>query len=347
MAMTETSREDAVSDDSAPVASARHSRRAMLRLAPAALFLPTLLLASNSGRSHAATSTAPNTAGTSAGTSADRAFRRNTPPGFETLPPIGMGTWLTFDIGNDAVAQAQRREVLDRFFAAGGGMIDSSPMYGSAEWLVGQLLREMGDSAHRTKLVSATKVWTALEVWGPKQLEQSLKLWGLPAFDVVLVHNLLNWRAHLKLLRRWKDEGRVRKIGISTSHAVANDEAARIIRAEKLDVLQITYNFADTSAEKTMELAASRAMAVVINRPFDGGALFDRVRNRRLPGWASEVDCANWAQFFLKWVVSHPAVTCAIPATRVPVHMDENMGARSGAMPDAAMRRKMQGYFNA
>ena len=300
-------------------------RRNFLRRIPALLIGPTLPLAM----------TMPGVA------HADWAWRKNAPPGFESLPPIGMGTWLTFEVGDNATQQEQRLRVLERFFAAGGGMIDSSPMYGSAEWLVGQLLRELD---YRGKLFSATKVWTALEVWGPKQLEQSLRLWGVPAFDVVLVHNLLNWRAHLKLLRRWKDEGRVRHIGISTSHAVANDEAARIVRAEKLDVLQITYNMNDPSAEKAMDLAASRAMAVVINRPFDGGALFDRTQRRALPPWASEIDCANWSQFFLKWVVSHPAVTCAIPATRVPAHMDENMGARLGRMPDASMRRSMQAH---
>ena len=270
-------------------------------------------------------------------------FRRNAPPGFESLPPIGMGTWLVFDVGDDAAQQEQRRAVLERFVAAGGGMIDSSPMYGSAEWLLGQLLPEVFNNVERRgRLFSATKVWTPLEAWGPRQLEQSRKLWGVPGFDVVLVHNLLNWRAHLKLLRRWKDEGRARHIGISTSHAVANDEAARIIRAEKLDVLQITYNFNDPGAETVMELAASRGMAVVINRPFDGGALFDRVARKPVPAWAAEFDCATWAQYFLKWVVSHPAVTCAIPATRVPAHMDDNMGARLGRMPDATQRRRMQ-----
>lgn len=272
---------------------------------------------------------------------ADWPWRRNAPPGFQSLPSIGMGTWLTFDVGDNAAQQEQRRRVLEQFFAAGGGMIDSSPMYGSAEWLLGQLLREVD---YRGKLVSATKVWTPLDAWGPRQLEQSQRLWALPAFDIVLVHNLLNWRAHLKLLRRWKEEGRVRHIGISTSHAVANDEAARIVREEKLDVLQITYNMNDASAEKAMDLAASRKMAVVINRPLDGGALFDRTRRRSLPSWASEIDCANWSQFLLKWVISHPAVTCAIPATRVPAHMDENMGARLGRMPDAAMRRTMHAH---
>jgi diketogulonate reductase-like aldo/keto reductase len=268
--------------------------------------------------------------------------RRNTPRGFETLPPIGMGTWLTFDIGDDAAQQEQRRLVLQRFFAAGGGMIDSSPMYGQAEWLLGQLLPTV---AHEGKLFAETKVWTAFPGRGPGQLEQSLELWRVPRFDALLVHNLLQWRAHLKTLRRWKEQGRVRYIGISTSHSVANDEAASIIRNEPLDILQITYNFADQNAEAAMNLAAERGLAVVINRPFDGGSLFGRAGSRPLPEWAKEFDCANWAQFFLKWVVSHPAVTCAIPATRIPAHMDENMGARLGRIPDAAMRRKMRAYI--
>lgn len=258
------------------------------------------------------------------------------------VPVIGLGTWLTFDV-EDLAEQMVCREVLQRFFAAGGGMIDSSPMYGRAERLLGELLPGLPE--HRGRLVAASKVWTPLATLGPVQLGQSQKLWGVPRFDVLLVHNMLNWRAHLKLLRRWKDEGRVRAIGISTSHGRGHDEAARILRDENLDVLQITYNLADTSAEPVMEQAAARGMAVVINRPFDGGALFGRTRTRALPAWAGETGGANWAQFFLKWVVSHPAVTCAIPATRQPTHLDENMGAGHGRQPDAAMRRRMQALF--
>ena len=269
-------------------------------------------------------------------------FRRNLPRGFEALPPIGMGTWLTFDIGDNAEQQEQRRQVLQRFFAAGGGMIDSSPMYGQAEWLLGELLQAV---PHNGRLFAATKVWTPFDARGPGQLEQSLRLWRVPRFDVLVVHNLLNWRAHLKTLRQWKEQGRVRYIGISTSHAVANDEAARIVKSEPLDVLQITYNFADPSAEPVMNLAAERGLAVVINRPFDGGSLFGPVRNRPLPAWAGEAGCANWAQFFLNWVVSHQAVTCAIPATRSPAHMDQNMGAGAGRMPDGALRRRMQAHL--
>ena len=267
-----------------------------------------------------------------------RAFARST----EVLPPIGLGTWLTFNVGDDSTQQQQRREVLQRFFAAGGGMIDSSPMYGRAEWLLGQLLPTV---PHQGRLIAASKVWTPFDRWGPSQLEESLKLWGLPRFDVLLVHNLLNWRAHLKTLRQWKERGRVRFIGISTSHGRAHDEVERLLRTETLDVLQITYNLADTSAEPLLELAAERGMGVVINRPLDGGALFDRVSGRTLPEWAAEFDAHSWAQCFLKWVVSHPAVSCAIPATRVPAHLDDNMAAGRGRMPDAAQRRRLQAWI--
>ena len=270
------------------------------------------------------------------------AIRRPLPKGGGTLPVVGLGTWLTFDVGRDPQEQAQRREVLSRFFAAGGGMIDSSPMYGQAQWLLGELLPSL---PHEGKLFSATKVWTPFDRSGPGQLEQSLQLWRLQRFDVLLVHNLLNWRAHLKTLRAWKDQDRVRFIGISTSHGRDHDEVLSLIRSEPLDVLQITYNFEDTSAEAVMKAAADRGLAVVINRPFDGGALFSRVRGRALPSWAAEAGCANWAQFFLKWIVSHPAVTCAIPATRVPAHLDENMGAGFGRLPDAKLRQRMQEHM--
>lgn len=260
----------------------------------------------------------------------------------DTVPVIGLGTWLTFDVGDDPDEVAPRREVLRRFFAAGGGLIDSSPMYGRAERLLGELLPAL---PHAGRLVAESKVWTPFDSMGPGQLERSLRLWGEPRFDVLLVHNLLNWRAHLKTLRRWQEEGRVRYIGVSTSHGHKHEEAERILRSEKLDVLQITYNFADTRAEGLMSLAAERGLAVVINRPFDGGDLFDRVGQRTLPPWAAEFDCANWAQYFLKWAVSHPSVTCAIPATRRPGHLDENMGAGVGRLPDAPTRQRMQAHI--
>jgi len=260
----------------------------------------------------------------------------------DTVPVIGLGTWLTFDVGDDPDEVAPRGEVLRRFFAAGGGLIDSSPMYGRSERLLGELLPTL---PHAGRLVTESKVWTPFDALGPGQLERSLLLWGQPRFDVLLVHNLLNWRAHLKTLRRWQEEGRVRYIGVSTSHGRKHEEAERILRSEPLDVLQITYNFADTRAEGLINLAAERGLAVVTNRPFDGGDLFDRVGRATLPAWAAEFDCGNWAQYFLKWVVSHPGVTCAIPATRRPEHLDENMGAGRGRLPDAATRLRMQAHL--
>lgn len=263
---------------------------------------------------------------------------RTMPRNGASIPAIGMGTWLTFDIDERPVVREQRREVLRRFFAAGGGMIDSSPMYGRAERVLGELL---ADLPHQGRLLAATKVWTALDRVGPRQLEESLRLWRLPRFDLLLVHNLLNWRAHLKTLRAWKDQGRARWIGVSTSHGRKHDEIAHIMRTEPIDAIQITYSLADASAEPVLALAAERGIAVIVNRPFDGGLLFNTIGARPLPPWTGEFDCANRAQFFLKWILAHPAVTCAIPATTQPAHMDQNMGAGIGALPDAALRRRM------
>jgi diketogulonate reductase-like aldo/keto reductase len=256
------------------------------------------------------------------------------------VAPIGMGTWLTFDVPvYDSHERSMRKQVLERFFAAGGGMIDSSPMYGRAERLVGELLAEV---PHAGKLYSATKVWTPFDRFGPGQLQDSLELWRLKSLDLVLVHNLLNWKAHLKLLRTAKQQGRVRAIGISSSHGRDLGEVEKLIRNEPMDAIQITYNLADPSAERAMNAAADRGLGVVINRPFDGGNLFGVVGRKPVPPWAAEFGATNWAQFFLKWVISHPAVTCAIPATTQPLHMEQNMRAGVGRLPDAAQRARMQ-----
>jgi len=263
---------------------------------------------------------------------------RAIPKSGERIPVIGMGTWLTFDVGDNVAERARRRAVLAQFFAAGGGMIDSSPMYGRAERLLGDLLAQVD---YKSKLFSATKVWTAFERVGPAQMAESLRLWKLPRIDLMQIHNLLNWRGHLKAVRAGRDEGRWRYIGVTTSHGNKHDEMAVALKSEPWDFMQITYNLDDESAEPLMNLAAERGIAVIINRPFDGGLLFNRVGARPLPVWAAEIDCGNWASFFLKWVVSHPAVTCAIPATTDPAHMAENMGACLAPLPDAALRRRM------
>lgn len=276
------------------------------------------------------------------GTSApDAGLRRPIPKAAGvTVPAIGLGTWLTFNVDPaDGQAIAQRGEVLARFFAAGGGMVDSSPMYGHAEWLLGELLR--GTPA-QGRMVSATKVWTPFAGLGPGQFERSLELWRLPRLDVALVHNLLNWRAHLPMLRERQARGELRWVGVSTSHGRAHDEVAALLRSEPIEVLQLSYSLADASAEPLLELAAERGVAVVVNRPFDGGWLFDRVRGTPVPPWAREaLGCEAWSQVFLKWILGHPAVTCAIPATSRVEHLRQNMAAARGSMPDAALRRRM------
>lgn len=264
-------------------------------------------------------------------------LERAIPRSGERIPAIGMGTWLTFDVGDSPLERQQRRAVLQYFFAAGGGMIDSSPMYGRAERVVGDLLREL----RADSLFAASKVWTPSERVGRVQLAESERLWGR-RLDLQQIHNMLSWTAHLRTLREWKDSGRVRYIGITTSHGRRHDEMESVLRREPFDFVQVSYSFADRSVERRLlPLAADRGIAVIINRPFDGGLLFNLIGNRPLPVWSAEIDCTNWAQFMLKWIVAHPAVTCAIPATTSPEHMRENMGAGVGRLPDAALRRRM------
>lgn len=264
---------------------------------------------------------------------------RAVPVSGERLPAIGMGTWITFNVGDDAALRDQRSQVLQAFFDAGGGMIDSSPMYGSAEGVIGHGLAKTGQPA---SLFSATKVWTWSQAGGVEEMEESRQLWGVDRFDLLQVHNLLSWESHLETLRAMKGEGRLRYIGITTSHGRRHEDFEAVMRQPDIDFVQFTYNVLDREAEdRLLPLAADLGKAVIINRPFRRGALFDRVAGQPLPAWASEIDCANWAQFFLKFIVSHPAVTCAIPATSRIDHMAENMGALHGRLPDAAERRRM------
>ncbi len=273
------------------------------------------------------------------------AITRAIPSSSERIPIIGMGTWQTFDVGRSAEGRARQRAVLQEFFARGGRLIDSSPMYGSAEPVVGDLLAQIRP---RVAPFAASKVWVPAKRLGVIQTEASRKQWGIPRFDLLAVHNLLDWEAHLDTLREMKADGRVRYIGVTTSHGRRHDLLEEIMRSQPLDFVQFTYNLADRSAEAwLLPLARDRRIAVIINRPLDGGELFDRVRGKQLPGWAAESGIRNWAQFFLKFVVSHPAVTCAIPATTQRAHVVENMGAVVGRLPDAALRRRMADYFNA
>ena len=257
----------------------------------------------------------------------------------ERIPVIGMGSWITFNVGADAAMRKARTAVLQTFFDRGGAVIDSSPMYGSSEEVIGHALARI---ANKDRLFSATKVWTLSKWLGVRQLETSEALWDAGPFDLLQIHNLLDWEAHLETLLDWKAAGRVRYIGITTSHGRRHEEFLEIMAEQPIDFVQFTYNVLDREAEaRLLPLAVERKLAVVINRPFRRGALFDRVAATPLPDWAADIDCANWAQFFLKFVVSHPAVTCAIPATSRADHMEENMGAGDGRLPDPDQRTRM------
>lgn len=257
------------------------------------------------------------------------------------VPVIGMGSWLTFDVGAAPAAMAQRLRVLQAFFDAGGGLIDSSPMYGRAERVLGELLPKVAGLAPG-RLYAATKVWTPFDAAGARQHADSLALWKLPRLDLQQVHNLLNTPAHLKMLRAARERGEVRHLGATTSHGRRHDELLALIRTEPLDCIQLTYNMADTSAEPLLREAAERGFAVIVNRPFDAGALPDRLAGKPLPAWArAELGVLTWPAYLLKWVVGHPAASVAIPATSDASHMAENMAAARGPLPDAAQRARM------
>lgn len=268
------------------------------------------------------------------------AHRRPIPSSGEMLPVIGMGSWLTFGIDPDnREALAQRERVLRTFLERGGGLLDSSPMYGHAEEVIGRCLARIED---HSGLFAASKVWTHGNREGRLQMEQSRLRWGLPRLDLMQVHNLMDWQTHLPTLQAMKQRGDIRYLGVTTSHGRRHDSLRRIMRTQTLDFIQLTYNLLDREAEQyLLPLAQERGIGVIINRPFQRGGLFDHVGQRPLPAWAAEIDCENWAQFFLKFIVSHPAVTCAIPATSRVDHLVENMGAAYGRLPDAAMRRRM------
>jgi aryl-alcohol dehydrogenase-like predicted oxidoreductase len=264
-------------------------------------------------------------------------IRRPIPRSGERLPVIGLGTWQTFNAGAGEAERAPLREVLREFVRLGGRVVDSSPMYGAAEGVVGDLAAALGV---REKLFLATKVWTSGRADGIRQMEESFRRLRTPRLDLMQVHNLVDWRTHLATLRDRKAQGRVRYVGVTHYTESAYDELARILETEELDFVQLNYSIVERAAERRLlPLAADRRVAVLVNRPFSAGGLFGRVRGTPLPPWAADVGCASWAQFFLKFIVSHPAVTCAIPATSKVAHLVENMGAATGPLPDAAMRR--------
>ena len=260
----------------------------------------------------------------------------------EQVPVIGMGTWGTFDIGHEPKLRDAQCEVLANFFKLGGTIIDSSPMYGYSEDVIGHCLKQSGQS----DLFSATKVWTPFKNLGVDQIDDSYRLWGIKQFDLFQIHNLVAFEKHLETLLELKAQGQIRYLGVTTSHGRRHDDLEKIILNAPIDFVQLTYNVLDREVEhRLLPAAQERGLAVMVNRPFRRAQLFNRFEHHGLPQWVNEFDCQNWAQFFLKFVVSHPAVTCAIPATSQLAHLIENMGAQQGRLPDAAMRKKMLAYI--
>ena len=267
---------------------------------------------------------------------------RKIPSSGELLPVIGMGTWQTFDVGADPAVRASLEGVLREFVALGGKLIDSSPMYGKSEEVAGELIAKTG---LREKMFVATKVWTSGKAAGVTQMEDSLKKLKITAakpIELMQVHNLLDVDTHLRTLADWKREGRVRYVGVTHYTTGGYDAVAKVIAANTVDFLQINYSIGEREAEqRLLPLARERGIAVIINRPFAGGELIRQLRATPLPSFAAEIDCTSWAQLMLKFVISHPSVTCAIPATSRFEHLRDNMAAGTGRMPDEKMRARI------
>jgi diketogulonate reductase-like aldo/keto reductase len=264
---------------------------------------------------------------------------RPIPSSGEAIPVIGLGTWQSFDIGSEPAVRAPRAAVLRSLFEGGGRMVDSSPMYGRAEGVVGDL---RADAGLRAKAFLATKVWTQGREAGIAQMRRSAELLRTDVIDLMQIHNLVDWKTHLATLRRMKGEGTIRYLGITHYTAGALAELAAILEREPVDFVQCPYSIATRAAEeRLLPVAGARGVAVIVNRPVEKGALFRRVRGRDLPAFARELDIASWGQFFLKFIVSHPAVTCVIPATSDPAHMSDNLRAGLGKLPDAKERAAM------
>jgi diketogulonate reductase-like aldo/keto reductase len=264
------------------------------------------------------------------------------PSSGETIPAVGLGTWITFNVGDDPTLRDECADVIAAFFEAGGRMIDSSPMYGSSQPVVGYGLEKLGRPA---TLFSAEKVWTSSAGSGPVQIEESRRFWGVPRFDLVQVHNLVAWEAHLDTLFAMKADGHLRYVGITTSEGRRHDLFENIMRNHPLDFVQLTYNIVDRAAEeRLLPLAAERGMAVIVNRPFRQGELTRRLEGEPLPEWSAEIGAETWAQFILKFIVAHPSVTVAIPATTRVDHVRENLAVTTGHLPDAALRERMATY---
>lgn len=270
---------------------------------------------------------------------------RKIPKSGELLPVIGLGTYDAFDIGNNPTDRDPAKEVLKRFVELGGTIVDSSPMYGRAETVVGDLSAELSVDG---KLWIATKVWTSGRESGIAQMHDSFRKLRREKIELMQVHNLQDAKTHLATLRDWKKSGKIKYLGVTHYHAGAYDALEQAIKSGDMDFMQLNYSIVEREAEQRMlKLAADVGTAVIANRPYANGSIFGTVKGKPLPAWASEIDCTSWGQFFLKYILGHPAVTCVIPATRNPKHLIDNMGAGQGKLPDEAMRKKMADYFAA
>jgi diketogulonate reductase-like aldo/keto reductase len=266
-------------------------------------------------------------------------LQRPIPASGERLPAVGLGTWQVFDVAGDAALTAAARDTLRAFAEGGGRVVDSSPMYGSSEAVTGQLAAELGVQA---RLFVATKVWTSGRQAGIRQMEHSMRQLRAERLDLMQVHNLVDAPTHLATLRDWKAAGRIRYLGVTHYSAGAHAELERVIGGGNIDFVQVNYSIAEPEADRRLlRAAADSRTAVIVNRPFAEGAMLRQVRGKPLPAWAAEIGCASWAQLFLKWILAHPAVTCAIPGTRNPGHAADNLAAAADPLPDAAMRRRI------
>ena len=273
---------------------------------------------------------------------ADPVLVRRIPATGRDLPAVGLGSWITFNVGEDPVLRDECAGVMDAFFRAGGCLIDSSPMYGSSQQVIGYGLDKLG---RPDGLFPADKVWISSGAAGPGQIEASRQAWGVPRFELLQVHNLLSWEAHLETLFAMKAEGRLDHVGITTSEGRRHREVERIMREQPIDFVQVTYNVLDREVEgRILPLARERGIGVIVNRPFRQGGLTRALEDEPLPAWAAEIGCASWAQILLKFIISHPAVTCAIPATTRVDHVRENMAAAREPLPDDTLRRRMAAH---